>query len=743
MTVKSAKILLWPTVLALVAGLLLPLPADALRVNIQRQGDSDKMVFSFDSNKLPEYSVRRDGKQSLVITLPADVWKTEARPGDKDFPGKLVQSIRVSGNTVLITTRTNAFGFIRVPVAGKSQFLLQLYRDPIGSRWKPAKAEPPATPTLPPAKPVQPRPRAATPVEKPLPAAVPSAQPETPGADVPTAQSAQPVATQVEADLPPEQRTTGDRKPFFSVPYSVRTEVTPPPGQGQPVAVPSSPGVSVDKLPSTNELRFKAVNKTAEEVKFAELAGSKGHVADVPVSAAQSTDGVSGSVVPPPGDVPTPQPVDAEPVQQTGDAVSGGVAPAPEEPPVVLQPLVMSKPVSGAGQVGGGVVAPPPSVVEGAPPPEPTPEEAASVVQPPPVEVVQDQTPQDQVAQSGSDTAADAVKGVDDVAVDNATQEAQARQEEIKNQLYEAQTMMFNGNLPEALEIYEKILRMPGVDSAAREETLYAVADIKRQLNRDNLAAKFDEIAQGYIEAMNANLHSSKVPSALLNLGLINLQVGNFPEAKAYFKILQEKYPDDDNIPSISYYWGEYYYKKGDYKKAADQFQYLIQTYPEHELVKRAAFYLADSLNRTGFYEQAFQIVDYIDKRWPDYYMENTEFLRLAGGVEMRLGKWAAAKNHYFTFYNLNPEAKGSDIVLARIGDIYIREGEKQAARQIYEKAVQDFPTQEGGAGCQDASGRGRYLRRSDHAADGEYLQSSLQQAAGKDIPGNRQGAPG
>ncbi|MEF2231253.1 MAG: tetratricopeptide repeat protein [Pseudodesulfovibrio sp.] len=341
-------------------------------------------------------------------------------------------------------------------------------------------------------------------------------------------------------------------------------------------------------------------------------------------------------------------------------------------------------------------------MVDGAPPPAPTEEEAARIVVPEPPagqDTAQPEPPAEQPAAepSAADGAAVADGGTGEPAVDNATLAAQAELEELKNQIYEAQTLMFNGNLPEALEIYEKALRSPRLDSAMREEALYAVADIKKQINSGALADKFDEISQAYIEAMNANLRSNRVPHALLNLGLLNLQVGNFPEAKAYFKLLQEKYPDDDNIPSISYYWGEYYYKKGDYKKAADQFQYLIQTYPEHELVKQAAYYLADSLDRTGFYDQAFQIVDYIDKRWPDYYMENPEFLRLAGGVEMRLGKWGLAKNHYFTFYNLNPEAKGADVVLARLGDIYVRQGEKDAAKQIYEKAVMDFPNLEGG----------------------------------------------
>jgi len=725
-TVKSAKITLWSLGLALIAGLLIAAPAQALRVTFNSKGDSDRLTFSFDSGKLPNTSVSRTGKQNVVITFPDTIWDSEAKPSPKDFPGKLVKSIRTSGNSIQIVTRTSGFGYIKVPTTtGKAQFVLQLFRDPYGSRWKPRKPQDkpaqaiPAKPAQKPAPTVTPKPQA-----KPQPVAAPVqqkpvAQPE------PVVQPAQPTSSpmQGEANLPPEGAVTSERKPFFSVPYSVRNEVSPP---GQPPSVvsdqpeaqvvqPVAPKEVSGDYPASSELRFKAVKKMAEEVKFAELAGEGAGgtpvVGQVPQPLAPVVDDgaahdvqpveppaeAAGGTVAPPASVPT----QVQPVTPPSGDVAGKASPAQ---PVALAPIIMTEEVSGEGQAGGSVVPPPPTVIQGSPPPEPTAEESAQVVQSVVEEPVQEVAPpaepsaqeEEQPVVAETDVPAGEAP-VTEPGMDNATAEAAAQEQAVRDQLSEAQSMMFSGNLPEALRLFEGILKMPKVPEDVREETLYAVADIKKQLNSEDLAASFEEISQAFIEAMNANLRSNRVPRALLNLGLLNLQVGNFPEAKAYFKILQEKYPDDDNIPSISYYWGEYYYKKGDYKKAADQFQYLIQTYPEHQLVKQAAFYLADALNRTGFIEQAFQIVDYIDKRWPDYYMENPEFLRLAGGVEMQLRKWPQAKNHYFTYYNLNPEAEGSDVVLARIGDIYIYENQKKAARQIYEKAVLNYPDKEGG----------------------------------------------
>lgn len=781
MTVKSAKKTLWPITLVLLAGLLYAAPAHALRINFNTKGDSDRLVFSFDSGQMYPVSVKRTGKQTLQIGLSDGIWEYEAKPGSKDFPGKLVKALRPTKNGVQITTSTTGFGYIQMPSPDKKQFVLQLFRDPIGSRWKPQTQQQPKVKPAP--RPAQP---AAQPKPKPKPKPKP-AQPKVPAAPVQQAEAPKSaVQAQSAPSGEPEAGGTGtqgtDRKPFFSVPYSVRNQVTPL-GEGQPQPVeqeatpqqvtpdqstpqqvmqqdlpPESPQPVVPvrrvapeadsgQYPDASELRFKAVDRTAEQVKFAELAGRSSGSAPVigqvsqPVAmpmadqASGEASGTVGGTVDQEPAPDSPQPVVAQSVApqpvQDASSVAGGVTPPEEssaeqsqppaepvaeqaQPPAIRQiteqPASDIPEVSGDGQVGGSV-GPPPTVVEGAPPPELTPEEGAQVEQPvmeeppaeadvPAEEVAETQTAEADVAteEAATDPATDpAAEGESPDSAEDPVKTAEQREEEIRNQLYEAQSMMFNGNLPEALTIYEDILKNVKLPDDVREETLYAVADIKKQLHSDDLVGNFEELSQAFLEALNSNLRSNRVPRSLLNLGLLNLQVGNFPEAKAYFKILQEKYPDDDNIPSISYYWGEYYYKKGEYKKAADQFQYLIQTYPEHQLVKQAAFYLADSLDKTGFIEQAFQIVDYIDKRWPDYYMENPEFLLLAGDVEMKLKKWPEAKNHYFTAYNLNPEADNADILLAHLGDIYVFQDEKKAARQIYEKAVEDFPDKEGG----------------------------------------------
>ncbi len=113
--------------------------------------------------------------------------------------------------------------------------------------------------------------------------------------------------------------------------------------------------------------------------------------------------------------------------------------------------------------------------------------------------------------------------------------------------------------------------------------------------------------------------------------------------------------------------------------------------------MREAALGLANSLDQLGFNQQAYQIIDYIDKRWPRYYVDSPEFLRLSGNIANKLDKFEKAKTDYWTFYNLTPEAKDMDIVLARIGDIYLREKKEQAAKDVYAFTAKNYPESQGG----------------------------------------------
>ena len=771
--VKNALKSMLPMAFVLALGLAFALPAHALRLGFARSGDSDAVTFVFESGQIPSSTITRTGSTEITIPLPSNIWFNETRPTSSTYAGTLIQQVEILDGAVKITTRSSSFGFVRIPDAEKPEFVLQIFRDPYGSRWKPPTAQTAAPAQKQAAAPApQPAP-AATPVIAPAVKPTPAPQAEAPqqATPAPAAQEATPATPN--AATPPAAGND-DQRPFFATPYAVRNQVTPqegatdagtngtdnqpqaaedpipvsgagravgkvtpptrrrviqpePPTQAQPAPqtepmpgqtaaadtpAPASNDLGAD-LVQTDEERLAAQAQAAKgledffpkEVTSADQAAQFAHRfqvvrknADDVLRADMARRVMNGSA---------PNPTLAEPAQaqedgaaQPADAPAATAAAPAEQAPTQTQaqrpPVRQRIKLRPPDQTGPDGM---PMVIEGAPPPAPEPGDE-NVVPDPTLAAKQPTAQTTEAAQAPAETAPPAPETAETTAapeaVSEASAEAEAHRQQLEELLRQAQSMMFQGDFKAALPLLEMLLREPGVDQNIREEALYAVADIKKEMYSDSMADHFDEVRTAYEQAMNLNLKSERIPSALVSLGLINLKVGNFPEARAYFNLLSEKFPDDQNVPAISYYWGKYYYDKGEFAKAADQFQYLIQSYPEHSLVKQAAFYLADSLNRLDFFKQAYQIVDYMDKRWPDYHMENKEFLRLAGDVEQHLDMLDAAKDHYLTYYNLDPESQGADVVLTHVGDIYLGRKLTGPAKNIYDKVIKDFPDGEG-----------------------------------------------
>ncbi len=263
--------------------------------------------------------------------------------------------------------------------------------------------------------------------------------------------------------------------------------------------------------------------------------------------------------------------------------------------------------------------------------------------------------------------------------------------------LLSGRAALANEDYDNALEILTGLKQHANLPKDMVEDVLYNLAEALYALHRQNLRENYSRIVNAYTEAMNNDLESMRVPEALFKLGLLNLKVDNPREAEAYFNILKRKYPDDERVPLTHYYWGEYHFDRNDFQRAADEFQYIVQKFPDNRFVREASVGLARSLHNLGYAEQSQEIVDYIEKRWPRYYVQFPPLLRLFGDVNYKAGMKDQAKLHYWTYYNLDPDGEDADIVLARLGDIYLDLGDTKTAKELYEMTVERFPNREGG----------------------------------------------
>jgi hypothetical protein len=151
MTWRRLTAPLW-LVAALAAGeVLCPLPGHALQTGFQAGQGSDTLTISAESGTLPKYTVHRTGAQEITVLFhPAPGEKAAAAPSVGG--SKLVSGVRAIPGGIKIQLRTSGFGYVHSAPSGKLQ--IQVFSDPIGSRWKMKEgARPPPSPDKAGAKP--------------------------------------------------------------------------------------------------------------------------------------------------------------------------------------------------------------------------------------------------------------------------------------------------------------------------------------------------------------------------------------------------------------------------------------------------------------------------------------------------------------------------------------------------------------------------------------------------------------
>ncbi len=668
---RHAWILLGPALCLLV----LAFPGLCGAYSFDQRQDRERLVFEFEG-KLPQYSAARTGSTEIMLTLPKGLaLDGRSAPGTDLKRARLVEGVAAADGGVRITLKDPGFGFVVHALPDTRKLVVDIFRDPLGARWKPSGSPAPAAPAAKaapaPAAKAPAKASAKAPAAK---AAAPAAAAAAPNASSPAA-AAPAEPSQVEA--PPAQPAAP--RPFYSVPYVFRGKVRAVgPDQAKPVSVAESAPV-----PAAPEASAEA----------AAPAPAAAPAAPAPVSGrGQVRGGISQGgtgAAPASGQAPAPAAPNAS---AAAPAPAPATAPAAPAEPFGRSRIVENLLAGGPGsEFRGAVLAPPPAAavdqaMAAKEPPLPQPEPEA-----PPAPIAQAEAPAQPAAGAEAGLPeANMTETAEAPAADNATMS-------LEESLLTAQASIANGNYKAGLEEVESILRSPKVPPALKEEVLYTKADVLYSMHREDLAGNFDAINGAYEAAMNYNLKSERLPAALLRLSVLNLNVGNLPEATAYTKLLRTKHAGDSNVPLSYYYWGDYYFKKGDYQNAADQFQYLVQVYPDSKFVRESSVSLAQALRHLGYDKQAAQIVDFIEKRWPRFYVEYPPILRLSGDVAFANKNWKKAKDDYWVYYNLDPTGEDADVVLARLGDIYVETKSFPAAKEIYEKAAGDFTDREGG----------------------------------------------
>jgi tetratricopeptide (TPR) repeat protein len=234
---------------------------------------------------------------------------------------------------------------------------------------------------------------------------------------------------------------------------------------------------------------------------------------------------------------------------------------------------------------------------------------------------------------------------------------------------------------------------------------LYNSANEKFENCSRNLVLCAREIIEAYDTAVKACPRSSLAPLAIYRLGLAYSIMGDYAKADKLFKQVISEWPDHQIAARCWIGVGDICNKRQAYIESMEAFRSAQRSAIENDDKAAACYELGKVLLILGAYKEALELLNNCISLVPDYYMKKADVFRFIGESFFGLGNVEKAKGPLLRYVNCQQSDPEQDMVLAKIAEVYLVEGDVGAAGKMYAFIGKYYTGSEGDMICRIRQG--------------------------------------
>ncbi|ROR01865.1 tetratricopeptide repeat protein [Desulfosoma caldarium] len=227
-------------------------------------------------------------------------------------------------------------------------------------------------------------------------------------------------------------------------------------------------------------------------------------------------------------------------------------------------------------------------------------------------------------------------------------------------------------------------------------QSLYDMADLVYEELRSGLPQTAEEIVAAYQRALHTDPQNPRRASALLRLAQTLDGAGDVKKSERFYQRIIDEHPQDYAAALAWLRLGEIQASRGNVLealKAYHEAERFSLTTPE---LLRVRWGLAQVYLQSGKAAEALNLLKRLLEEQPEAYMEKPEIYRTLGEAAFAQKEWAASRSYLMHYINLVSDIPDKDIVLARIAESYLYEGNRTQAEKLYAYIQVHYPDSEG-----------------------------------------------
>jgi len=236
----------------------------------------------------------------------------------------------------------------------------------------------------------------------------------------------------------------------------------------------------------------------------------------------------------------------------------------------------------------------------------------------------------------------------------------------------------------------KKIVRPIEVQSA------FDLADVTYEELKGALPETAEQIVAAYQKAIQKDPQNPRRPRALLRSAQVLETAGDVKKAERYYQRLIAEHPHDESTARAWMRLGEIHAARGTPLEALKAFQEAEKFPLKPDELIRTRLGTAQVYVGAGKAPEALEILKRLLDTHPDAYVQKPEILRTLGEASFALKDFSASRTALLRYLNLASNIPDKDIVLARIAETYLHEGNRAQADRLYAHIQVHYPDSEG-----------------------------------------------
>ena len=241
------------------------------------------------------------------------------------------------------------------------------------------------------------------------------------------------------------------------------------------------------------------------------------------------------------------------------------------------------------------------------------------------------------------------------------------------------------------------IHREPPPPDSEAVTALYDEADAFFGEHEKTLSQDAPEVVAKYVSALAAGPQSARAPIAIYRCGLSYLAVVNLSRAEKAFREVLSSWPDSSVAPNSWLGLGQIQLKRNSQLEAIESFRSALKLPLEKPERSLAHYQLGVAFYNAGIYKEAEEMLDAAANDDPFLYIHHPGLLKTFGEVFFGLQKYDKSREYLLRYLNIQPDPVGRDLILAKIAETFLAEGDRTTANHMYNYVRRDFPESEGG----------------------------------------------